>query len=89
MYSGRKQRLADRAGIDASGPRQQVPDVWRFSEKVAVNRGNGASPGQPNSSVPSSVQIPARPGGVPKPGNLCWSGGSRGRGRGATRQPGR
>jgi hypothetical protein len=33
MYSGRKQRLADQAGIDAGGPRQQVPDVWRFSQK--------------------------------------------------------
>jgi hypothetical protein len=33
MYSGRKQRLADRAGIDAGGPRQQVPDVWRLSGK--------------------------------------------------------
>jgi hypothetical protein len=26
MYSGRKQRMSDWAGIDAGGPRPQVPD---------------------------------------------------------------
>jgi hypothetical protein len=93
MYSGRKQRLADWAGIDAGARWQHVPDVSWLSEKVAVNRGNGASPGRPNRSVSPPARIPARPGGVPKPGNACWSGGSRvdrglsGRGRDATPRP--
>jgi DNA ligase D-like protein (predicted 3'-phosphoesterase) len=60
MYSGRKQRMADWAGIDAGGPLPQVPDGCWLSEKIAVNRGNGASPGPLNRSVPPSARIPAR-----------------------------
>src|SRR5439155_15324771 len=65
MYSGRKQRLADWVGIDASGPRPQVPDGCWLSEKVAVNRGNGVSPGPLNRPVPPPARIPARPGDAP------------------------
>jgi hypothetical protein len=61
MYSGRKQRSADRAGIDPGGPRQQVPDVSWLSEKLPVNRGNAHCP------VSRIGQSRLRPGSRPGP----------------------
>ena len=53
------------AGIDAGGPRPQVPGICWLSEKAAVNRGNGASPGPLNRPVPPPARIPAGPGDTP------------------------
>jgi DNA ligase D-like protein (predicted 3'-phosphoesterase) len=91
MYSGRKQRLADWAGIDADGPRQQVPDARGLSEKVAVNRGNGASPGHLNRSVPPSARIPTRPGDAPSQGMPAGQGvaSTANRGRGGSQRASR
>ena len=88
MYSGRKQRMADWAGIDTGGPRQQVPDARRLSGKVAVKRGNGASPGHLNRSVSLSARIPTRPGNTLSQGMPAGQGvaSTADRGRGASQR---
>jgi hypothetical protein len=70
----------------ARGSRCRMSGGYR--KRVAVNRGNGASPGQPNRSV--SPPARSRPGpALPQARKACWSGsrvdrGPRGRGRDAT-----